>query len=53
MIHHAHAELPVSTRSLAFRVDGSIAMESRQIAGLPVLTVPMVDQLPAALRKAG
>ena len=53
MIHHAHAELPVSTRSLAFRVDGSIAMESRQIAGLPVLTVPMVDHLPAALRKAG
>ena len=50
-IHRAHVELPLSTRSIALRVDGDAALRSQRLAGLPVLTLPELDLLGRAMRK--
>ena len=52
-IHRAHAELPLGTRPLAVQVDRQAPLTSHQVAGLPVLTLPVLDQLPLAMRKVG
>ena len=51
-IHRARVELPVSTQPLALRVDAAASLHSTPIAGLRVLTVPRLDALPRAMRRA-
>ena len=52
-IHRAHAELPLSTRPMALRIDATAALATRRVGGMPLLTLPVVDQLPLAMRKVG
>ena len=51
-IHCARVELPVSTQLFALRVDAAASLHSTPIAGLRVLTVPRLDALPRAMRRA-
>ena len=51
-IHRARVELPVSTQPLALRVDAAASLHSTPIADLRVLTVPRLDALPRAMRRA-
>ena len=51
-IHRARVELPVSTQPLALRVDAAASLHSTPIADIRVLTVPRLDALPRAMRRA-
>lgn len=52
-LHRAYAELPASTRCLALRIDGRQRLASQKVAGLPVVTLPDLEHLAPAMRKAG
>ena len=51
-LHRAHAELPASTRCLALRIDGHQRLSSQKVSGLPVVTLPDLERLAPAMRKA-
>lgn len=51
-LHRAHAELPASTRCLALRINGRQRLASQRVAGLPVVTLPDLEHLAPAMRKA-
>ena len=51
-LHRAHAELPASTRCLALRINGRQHLASQRVAGLPVVTLPDLEHLAPAMRKA-
>jgi hypothetical protein len=51
-IHRAYAMLPVNARNFALRADELGKAARSLVAGLPVVTVPRLDDLPLALRKA-
>ncbi|WP_081376704.1 DUF58 domain-containing protein [Actinomyces oris] len=51
-LHRAHAELPASTRCLALRINAREHLASQRVAGLPVVTLPDLEHLAPAMRKA-
>ena len=51
-LHRAHAELPASTRCLALRINGRQRLASQRVSGLPVVTLPDLEHLAPAMRKA-
>ena len=51
-IHSGYAILPVNARTFALRADEQGKTARSLIAGLPLVTVPRLDDLPLALRKA-
>ena len=51
-IHSGYAILPVNARTFALRADELGKTARSLIAGLPLVTVPRLDDLPLALRKA-
>ena len=51
-LHRAHAEVPASTRCLALRINGRQRLASQRVSGLPVVTLPDLEHLAPAMRKA-
>ncbi|MDO4887729.1 MAG: DUF58 domain-containing protein [Actinomycetaceae bacterium] len=51
-IHAAHTVLPVGAWSFALRCQAGQRLGRKMVAGLPVVTIPELESLPLALRKA-
>ena len=51
-LHRAHAELPASTWCMALRINAREHLASQRVAGLPVVTLPDLEHLAPAMRKA-
>jgi len=50
--HRAHAALPVNARSFALRIHEAERVSRALVGGFPIVTIPSLDSLPLALRKA-
>ena len=51
-LHRAHAALPVNARSFALRIHEAERVSRALVGGFPIVTIPSLDSLPLALRKA-